>query len=60
MLIQTVVTLFTRGIHRAKFGTKCLPGMILIAKIKSLLVNKKRKKIIINNQKSVEHGCQHF
>lgn len=44
MLIQTAVTLFTGGIHCSKLGTKHLPGMISIAKIKSLQVNKKRKK----------------
>lgn len=32
---------FTGGIHSAKFGTKCLLEIILIAEIKSLLVNKK-------------------
>ena len=53
MTIQTVVTVFTGGIHCARFGTKCLPEMILIAKIKRLLVNKK-------TWKTVERECQHF
>lgn len=32
---------FTGEMHSAKFGTKCLLQMLLIAEIKSLLVNKK-------------------
>jgi len=31
------------GVHCGRYGTKCVPEMILVAKIKSLIVNKKEK-----------------
>lgn len=56
MTIQTIVTLFTGGKHCAKFGTKCLPEMILIAQIKSLLVNKKKTRKLLNMNVNIFNG----
>lgn len=55
--IQTInCNVIAGGVQCGRYGTKCVPEMILVAKIKSLIVNKNKLK----KKKTVEHECQHF
>lgn len=47
---------FTGEMHSAKFGTMCLLQMLLIAEIKSLLVNKKNPGKLLNMNVNVFNG----